>query len=182
MAARDLKEDWSSEDLDLLLRLAWDHLDESMRCHKAGASHAALVMLGGALEAVLLGAVVAYQYQDKVSEYEDTLCKAKAPRRPPSALHLSDLAKVARELGWLDQRLAGEQVINAFNGLRTAAAHPGAYVRGKRNNRDSDPEFDLRDPGWYETAYEIMFRVCKELFSQLGSHADDDSSTNTTTS
>ena len=166
MGTRNIEEDWSDQDLDLLLSLAREDLDESWRCHNAGASRAALMMLAGALEAVLLGAVVAYL--GEAGEYEDLLRQAKVDRRPPSALHLRELAKVAREVGWLDQQVADEWVAEALNGLRTAAAHPGAYVRGKRNSRDRDPTFDLRDPTWYGTAFEIVARVCHGMFAQFG--------------
>ena len=54
-------EDWSEQDLDMLLDLAFLHADESVTCHQTGAPLAAMVLLAAAFEAVLLGMVIAQE-------------------------------------------------------------------------------------------------------------------------
>jgi hypothetical protein len=153
-------EDWSAADLDLLLRHAFTCLDESMRCHNAGAPHAALVSLASAFEVVLLGMVVACE--DKLRE---------ADRFPPhpSRLSLGKLVSLARDVGWLKDEIA-DRVINVLNTARNMAAHPGAFVRGMRQVEDND--FDLADPVGYEAAYAIVTRACQEVFATFAVASD----------
>jgi hypothetical protein len=87
-----VEEDWSVEDLEVLLRAATTDLDESLRYLQSGAPHAALVLLAGAFETTLLGKVVAHE--------DELRADGRWPARP-SVLHLAELAELARQAGWL---------------------------------------------------------------------------------
>ncbi len=153
MRGRGAAEDWSVEDLDVLLRGAVTNLDESLRCHAAAAPHAALASLAGAFEAVLLGMVVAH---------EDELRAAGHWPAQPSFLHLAELAELTHRAGWLPATVTTE-VIDILSKVRTMAAHPGAYVRAVRQV----PELDLADPAGYATVYDIVLRASRGLFAAL---------------
>jgi len=153
VTGRRVEEDWSVEDLDVLLRAATTNLDESLRCHQAGAPHAALVLLAGAFEATLLGMVVAH---------EDELRAAELWPARPSVLHLTELATLARRAGWLPESVTAE-VVDVLNKVRTMAAHPGAYVRAIRQV----PELDLADPAGYATVFDIVLRASRALFAGI---------------
>ncbi len=92
MAAKRVDEDWAERDLDTLLELAWVGIQESTRCHDADCPLAALVMLASAFEATLLGVVIAH---------EDSLRADNAWPGHPSHMHLSELARLAGQRGWL---------------------------------------------------------------------------------
>jgi hypothetical protein len=148
-----VEEDWSVEDLDVLLRAAATNLDESIRCHAVGAPHAALVLLAGAFEATLLGMVVAH---------EDELRAGGGWPARPSVLHLAELAGLARGAGWLPGPVTAE-VVEVLNKAPTMAAHPGAYVRAVRQV----PELDLTDPAGYAAVYDIVLRASRALFGGI---------------
>ncbi|MGH3516273.1 MAG: hypothetical protein ACRDQ7_02405 [Haloechinothrix sp.] len=155
MGANEPEEDWSVADLEVLLSVAKINLDESTRCHQTGSPRAALVMLAGALEAVLLGSVIAYEDEWRAAGHQ--------LKRPASRATLRDLTTLARDAGWLTQPVTDE-AIRILNAARNMAAHPGAYVRRMRQVAD----FDLGDPAGYEVTYHIVVRTCQELFATLG--------------
>ena len=153
MRRRGVEEEWSVEDLDVLLRGAVTNLDESLLCHQAGAPHAALVSLAGAFEATLLGMVVSH---------EDELRAAERWPAQPSFLHLTELAELAHQVGWLPELVTSE-VIDLLNKVRTMAAHPGAHVRAVRQV----PDLDLTDPAGYAAVYDVVVRASRALFVAL---------------
>src|SRR5262249_48164730 len=122
MASQRLTEEWSEDDLDVLLKLPTAHIDESRRCYQAGCRLAALVMLAAALEAVLLGMVIVHVENLRAGDQWSA---------EPSKMHLKQLADLARKRGWLTSP-ATDEVVELLNKVRTMAAHPGAYVRGMR--------------------------------------------------
>jgi hypothetical protein len=150
MAAKRVDEDWAERDLDTLLELAWAAIQESTRCHDSGCPLAALVMLASAFEATLLGMVIAHQ---------DGLRGDKEWPHSPSRMHLSDLARLAGQRGWLAEDSVSETV-EVLNDARTMAAHPGAYVRGMRQVQD---DYDLRAPEGYAASLDIVMRATQQL-------------------
>jgi hypothetical protein len=136
MGVKGAEEDWSGDNFDHLLALALAHTDESMRCYEAGCPHAALVLLAAAFEAVLLGMMI--------SNEEGLRAAERWPLRP-SKLHLPELAKLARLAGWLPDEQA-TQVVEILSKARTMAAHPGAYVRGRRQVPDLDLSATMATP------------------------------------
>lgn len=158
-------EDWTIEDLDRLLRLAWTNLDEALRCHQNDVPHAALVLLACAFEAVLLGAVISHE--EDIGVRQDELTANKCWPQRPSRMHLTELVRLARTMGWVEESIRGE-AIGVLTVARNMAAHPGAYVRGTRQFRAVDPDLDVGDPRWYGLAYKIVLATCRELFPALG--------------
>jgi hypothetical protein len=155
MAAKRVGEDWAERDLDTLLELAWAAIQESTRCHDADCPLAALVMLASAFEATLLGMVIAH---------EDGLRADNAWPPSPSRMHLSELARLAGQRGWMTEDSVGETV-EVLNDARTMAAHPGPYVRGIRQMED---DYDLRAPEGYAASLDIVMRAAQQL---SGAHA-----------
>ena len=171
MRSRD-PEEWADQDLDAVLERAFGNLNEALICHKAGAPLSALAMLAGAFEGALLAAVVAGQ---------DEFAAAGRPQPRPSKLHLSQLAAVARDAGWLSDEVSDE-VVQILNQVRTMAVHPGAFVRGMRQVPDDD--FDLADPAGFEVVYDLVYRASQHLaqataatFSAAGSDGDANTGT-----
>jgi hypothetical protein len=152
-------EDWSEDDLDMLLELPLAYVEESRRCHQTGCQLAALVMLAAAFESVLLGMVIAHE--------ENLRADGQWPPQP-SKVHLQELADLARKRLWLTDP-AMDQVVGVLNKVRTMAAHPGAYVRGMRQV----PDLDLRVPEGYEACFDIVVDACEQLFAATKQEADD---------
>jgi hypothetical protein len=142
-------EDWSEDDLDMLLELPFTHLEESQRCYQANCQLAALIMLAAAFESVLLGMVIAHE----TNLQADSQWPAQ-----PSKMHLQELANLARRRGWLTDP-ATDGVVEVLNKVRSMAAHPGAYVRGMRQAVD----LDLRIPEGYEACHRIVLDACQQL-------------------
>jgi hypothetical protein len=150
MQAVRVDEDWSEQDLDMLLELAFANVAESQRCHEADCPLAAFVMLAAAFEATLLGMVIAHEDALRA----DGIWPIGASRK-----HLTELAGLAGERGWL----TGEDVwgvVEVLNKARTMAAHPGAYVRGMRS---APADLDLRDSDGYRACLEIVVRATGQL-------------------
>ena len=61
MGSQRPDEDWSENDLDMVLELPFAYLDEAQRCHQANCQLAALVMHAAAFESVLLGMVISHE-------------------------------------------------------------------------------------------------------------------------
>ena len=160
-------EEWTDQDLDMLLERAFANLQEALTCHGGGAPLAALAMLAGAFEGALLAAVVAGQEQ---------FAAAGRPQPRPSKLHLAQLARVARDAGWLSDEVSDE-VVQTLNQVRTMALHPGAFVRGMRQFPDDD--FDLADPAGFDAVYDLVYRASQHLahatvasFGSSGPHGE----------
>jgi hypothetical protein len=158
MGSQRPTEDWSVDDLDMLLALPFTHIEESQRCHRADCQLAALVMLAAAFESVLLGMVIAHE--------ENLRADGQWPAQP-SKMHLRELADLARKRGWLTDP-ATDQVVEVLNKARTMAAHPGAYVRGMRQA----PDLDLRVPEGYEVCHRIVVDACQQLSAATEREAD----------
>jgi hypothetical protein len=105
-----------------------------------------------AFEATLLGMVIAH---------EDALRANGMWPIGASYMHLTELARLAGERGWLTGE-AGWGVVEVLNKARTMAAHPGAYVRGMRS---ASAELDLRDSDGYRTCLEIVVKATGQLSS-----------------
>jgi hypothetical protein len=148
-----IDEEWSTEDLDALLDDATARFDESVRCHAAGAPRAALVMLAGAFEALLLSAVVAYENELRTA--------ALWPRRP-SYQTLVELTRLTRQTGWLPVGVTDE-IVEILNTARTMSAHPGAHVRGAQQA----PGLELDDRVGYLVVYTIVVGAFWELAAAL---------------
>lgn len=142
-------EDWSEDDLNVLVKLPFDHIAESARCYRAGCGLAALVMLAAAFESVLLAMVIAHKKNLQADDQWPT---------QPSKMHLPELAGLARKRGWLTNP-ATDQVIEILYKARIMAAHPGAYVRVMRQA----PDFDLRVPEGYDACFDIVADACHQL-------------------
>jgi|SRR5215472_13535289 len=151
-------EDWSGDDLDMLLELPFAYLEESRGCHQAGCRLAALVMVAAAFESVLLGMVIAH---------EENLCADSQWPAQPSRMHLKELTDLARKRGWLTDP-ATDQVVEVLNKSRTMAAHPGAYVRGMRQT----PDLDLRVSEGYEVCHRIVVDACELLSAAIQREAE----------
>lgn len=150
MALKRSDEDWSEHDLDMLLELAFAHVEESRRCHETGCALAALVMVAAAFEATLLGMVIAN---------EGSLRADRAWPVGASMMHLTELAVLAAKNGWLEGDAVSD-VVEVLNKARTMAAHPGAYVRGMRG---APPELDLRDGDGYRACLDIVVKATEQL-------------------
>lgn len=160
MAAMGLQrpdENWSEDDLEMLLELPFAHIEESRLCHRAGCQLAALVMLAATFESVLLGMVIAHEGNLRA----DGLWPAQ-----PSKMHLRELADLATKRGWLADP-ATDQVVEVLNKTRTMAAHPGAYVRAMRQV----PDLDLRAPESFGVCHRIVVDACQQLSKAVGREA-----------
>jgi hypothetical protein len=158
MGSQSLSEEWSEDDLDMLLKLPTAHIDESRRCYQADCQLAALVMLAAAFEAVLLGMVIVH--------VENLRAGDQWPAEP-SKMHLKQLADLARKRGWLNGP-ATDDVVELLNKIRTMAAHPSAYVRGMRQG----PDLDLRVPEGYDVCHSIVVDACEQLSAATRREAD----------
>jgi hypothetical protein len=147
-------EDWSGGDVDRLLAFAWRAFDESVDCRRANCGLAALVFLGSALEAVLLGMVVTHS---------DELNAAGLWEPQPSKLHLIELANRAHKVGWLPDDEIIEDIM-LVNKARNMAAHPGAFVR----EAPEDPAFDLAAHEGYLVIFERVRAACEHIAHAVG--------------
>src|SRR5205085_5356705 len=94
---------------------------EAEVCGEAGAFHAACLMIGLALEAMLLGTALTVE--------EILRAQRMWPKGgPPERWSLKKLGSLAARAGWFpDARFA--EAIERIQRLRNFAAHPGAHVR-----------------------------------------------------
>lgn len=121
----------SSEEFSLLSKIAIRYEREALKCASIRAYYAACIMLGAALEAILIQMCDLFKGETKeaISRLE------KKPKGHPVRWGLDDLIKVAVEAGWLprkrgsnsDEPGAGE-LIHLVRRLRDLS-HPGRHLR-----------------------------------------------------
>lgn len=134
-----------------LVQLCATYDEEAKRCAEVGAYHAACVMVGIAVEGVLLATVAA----GEPSLRRQGLWPAKQ-RRPPQEWRLEDLIAVARDAGWLSGRIDQEFDVNAvvkmMQHVRNTLLHPGRHLR-------EAPETQLG-----QDTFEAAYRILEILF------------------
>jgi hypothetical protein len=142
------------QQFDRVVQLADEFDIEATRCAEAGAFDAACVMIGCALEALLLANVLAFEPD---MEHDGTW--APSSTRPPEEWHLPELVKFHREQGWIagddpaSAKLLGEAV-EALNDLRNVVAHPGRLIR---EALEFDPD---------ERIFEALYAVLQGTFTE----------------
>ena len=110
-----------------VIQLADDFEMEAAHCAKAGAFHAAGLMVGCALEAMLLANVLAFEPD---MERDGTWPVSK---KPPEEWHLPELVKFHLNQGWITANEPATpqlgEAVEAMNELRNVVAHPGRLIR-----------------------------------------------------
>ena len=88
--------------LGTLLRIHNFYIEEAKKCYETKAFFAGCVMLGSALESILL--VMVAQYQKEINTLTNF---PKSRGKPTAAINwsLSDLLNVAADLNWLPRKL-----------------------------------------------------------------------------
>ncbi|MGD0166906.1 MAG: hypothetical protein ABSC51_06400 [Gaiellaceae bacterium] len=117
--------------------------NEALACRDAGAYRAACVMIGSAIEAVLLTTVVTIE--DRLRE------SGLAPDDDPLRWSLGTLLKIARQADLLPGSTLSAAVEDVKR-LRNLV-HPGAYVR------EMQADFEVDD-----THFQAAFRVLDEVY------------------
>lgn len=143
--------------------LAGQYHDEATRCAEANAFHAACLMIGCALEAVLLATAVPCE--------QDLRKQGRWPNtdRPLERWTLADLTALARRSGWLPALGSGEprdlnesevgDAIEFVRWLRDVAAHPGRHIR-------EAPKIDLGEAA-YRNAYGVLTAVFDQTYEVI---------------
>jgi len=133
-----------------LIEVAGDRRDEAVRCAEAGAWIAATVMIGAAIEGVLL--VTAANAERHLRE------RGLWPKGDPLSWNLGDLVRLGAAAGWFEAEdfntpdSSLSEVVDSIRVLRNVL-HPGAYVR------DLGPEDEIA-----EEVYQAMFTVLGAVF------------------
>lgn len=121
----------SSEEFSLLRKIAIRYEREALKCKSVRAYYAACIMLGAALEAILIQ--MCDLFQDEVKEAIARL--EKKPKGRFDRWGLDDLIKVAVEAGWLPPKRGSKsdepgvgELIHLVRRLRDLS-HPGRHLR-----------------------------------------------------
>src|SRR6202158_3393035 len=121
----------SNEKYNLLRKIILRYHSEAEKCASVRAYYAACVMIGAALEAMLLQ--MCDLFEDEVGQ-----AVLKLPRRPKGTIEnwgLDDLIKIAVALGWLPARRGLDvaepgigELAHLIRRLRNLS-HPGVHLR-----------------------------------------------------
>ena len=138
---------------------------EAAQCADEGLYRPACVMLGAALEGVLLATVIA-----KEPVLRET-GRWPRQRKPPLDWTLSGLVDIAFDAGWIPSSFRGQQLTLEDGDLGNAVewlawlrnlVHPGAFVR------ELAPEVEISD-----AAFANGFGVIEEVFNRLAEVLND---------
>lgn len=123
---------FSDERFDLLSKIIVRYQREAEKCASVRAYYAACVMIGGALEGMLLQ--MCDLFEDEVKEALSKLPEKK-PRGPIEKWNLSDLIEAALAAGWLPPRRGPDlaeagigELAHLIRRLRNLS-HPGVHLR-----------------------------------------------------
>lgn len=155
------------QEIDDLVNLAVDLVAEGERCAEAGVWRAAVLLLGGAVEAGIIATAARLDPRLPAG----TLWPRK---RDPLRWTLGEATCVAVDVGWLPVAsgdtegdifapLRGEvgDAVGFLVRVRNMVVHPGAYVR-----EEVRPDFD--DEQHMRPTYDILHGIVAEVFERLG--------------
>jgi hypothetical protein len=141
--------------------------DEAERCAGASLWRAAVLLLGGAVEAGLVATLACFEPELRTQG-------AWPSKADPTSWTLGQALQVARAAGWLPARaeatskddffapLRGEvgDAVRFILSVRNMIIHPGAHVR-------AEVRPDLADPDEMRTTYEVLRGITSQVFAQL---------------
>lgn len=161
------------EQLAELVDLAGKFYREAEHCREAGRWPAALILLGGSIEAALLATACLFEPQLR----ESGLWK---PKSDPTKWTLGQLGDTARQAGWLPEQKPGTKnntdIFATLGGdaggamkfverLRNMIVHPGAYLR-EPLRPDIDNEEHMRQ------TYELIDRILAVVYERLNTQME----------
>ena len=149
-------------DREILESLQEQFEKEAECCASCGAFHAAVVMIGSAVESSLLNACL--KYKEIALEAKKRLSKEKhPPTNNPKDWGIVHLASVADEAGWLPRYkvedveiLSASSLIQKIKRLRNLV-HPGRHLSNK-NVLDVKGSYDVA-----RASYLLLRRLLKEI-------------------
>jgi hypothetical protein len=115
------------QQFEQLVHLAQDLHDEALKCAEAGAFRAGFVMIGAALEGILLATVLSYEVELRAAGHwhntKDVL-----------RWDLGELLTVAENAGWLSEHAGGADPVTVGEAARSVKwvrnlIHPGRFLR-----------------------------------------------------
>jgi len=137
------------------------YVDEANKCYEAKAYFAGCVMLGSALESILL--VMVSQYPEEINTLK------KFPKRSgkvfaPVEWTLSDLLNVAAELNWLPRKFKKTEEREKDDDARIIQeirnlVHPGKYLR-------SNPALDITEQH-FSNSFAMLDAIIERLHDKL---------------
>lgn len=154
------------QQVDGLIALAEDLFNEAQRCANAELWRAAILSLGGAVEAAIVATAIRLEARLREQEvWPRTL--------DPLRWSLGDATQLARNAGWLATSLThgsddlfaplqGEvgDAVRFLVAIRNMLVHPGVYVR-------EDVRPDLADIDQMRPTYEILHGIAAQVFGRL---------------
>ncbi len=156
----------ASDYLDGFVQLAGELYEEAGRCAEAELWRAAVLAIGGAVEAAIVGTATVLEPQLRKQGIWPTV-------QDPLRWQLGRATQLARDAGWLSASLPGssDDLFEPLHGevgdavrflvaVRNMVVHPGAYIRA--NVRP-----DFTDINHMRPTYDILHGIAGEVFGQL---------------
>jgi hypothetical protein len=155
------------QSLGTLLKIHNFYIDEAEKCYESKAYFAGCVMLGSALEAILL--IMVSQYPEEINKLK-TFPKRRGKTTAPINWSLSDLLHIAAELKWLPCKLkrtddysspeqgAIDDDARIIQEIRNIV-HPGKYLR-------SYPALEITEQH-FSHAFQILEVIINRLHVKL---------------